>query len=272
MIMGLAGPGILDKWTSVGAYFRRIRATMPGHRPAGLSDQTYRDIVAYLLQANGVPAGPQDLPDDVQHLDALPILEPGFKPLSNGRDFDGLRFLIGEGCTPQPEGCGSIRPEPTFSIKNGVINTVGYPHGFMYTAKKYHEFDLRFEYRMTPDPNVADGDIYWGNSGYLLFIEELAVFPRMLEIQAFDVIQLRPLPIGGTATYTYDREAMQRAHRPIGQWSDVRIESRNGQIRATLNGILVSVVSKHDYVAPGHIGFQSENANISWRNLRIKEY
>ena len=58
----------------------------------------------------------------------------------------------------------------------------------------------------------------------------------------------------------------------IGQWSDVRIESRNGQIRATLNGILVSVVSKHDYVAPGHIGFQSENANISWRNLRIKEY
>jgi mono/diheme cytochrome c family protein len=271
MIMGLAEPNQLDSWTSVGAYYERIRLSMPQHHPQGLAPQTYRDIVAFLLQANGLPAGPHDLPADTAKLNALPILPAGFARLASDRDFDGMRFVIGNGCKPQPEGCGSTRPDPTYRIQDGVISTTGYPYGVMYTAKKYKDFDLRFEYRLEPEKTQAPGDTYWGNSGYFLFMKDPAVWPRTLEITTLPVIQFRPIPIAGNATYTYDQAAAQWASKPIGSWNDLRIEATGGQVQTWLNDVPVSHVTKHDFTEPGHIGFQAEGAKISWRNLRIKE-
>ena len=51
----LAGANFLNLWgdLSAAAMFDRISASMPPDRPGRLGDQTYVDIVAYLLQANG---------------------------------------------------------------------------------------------------------------------------------------------------------------------------------------------------------------------------
>ena len=59
----LAGPNFLNFWgdRTPGELVERIRGTMPPDRPGRLGDQTYLDIVAYLLQANGAPAGNQAL-------------------------------------------------------------------------------------------------------------------------------------------------------------------------------------------------------------------
>ena len=59
----LAGPNFLNFWgdRTPQALFERIRATMPPDRPGRLGDQAYLDIVAYLLQANGAPAGDRAL-------------------------------------------------------------------------------------------------------------------------------------------------------------------------------------------------------------------
>ncbi len=54
--------------TTVGELFVRIRTTMPSDRPSSLSAQRYRDIVAFILQANQFPAGEKELDAD---LDAL---------------------------------------------------------------------------------------------------------------------------------------------------------------------------------------------------------
>jgi mono/diheme cytochrome c family protein len=54
--------------TTVGELFERIRTLMPSDRPNSLSSQTYRDIVAFILQANKFPAGEKELDAD---LDAL---------------------------------------------------------------------------------------------------------------------------------------------------------------------------------------------------------
>jgi S-disulfanyl-L-cysteine oxidoreductase SoxD len=53
-------------WTNRTAYdlFELIRTTMPMTNPGRLSRQVYADIVAYLLQANGLPAGATPLPSD----------------------------------------------------------------------------------------------------------------------------------------------------------------------------------------------------------------
>lgn len=44
--------------------FDRMVETMPRDRPGTLDPQAYADILAYLLSANGMPAGAQDLPPE----------------------------------------------------------------------------------------------------------------------------------------------------------------------------------------------------------------
>ena len=59
----LAGANFLNYWgdRTPQELVERIRSTMPPDRPGRLEEQTYLDIVAYLLQANGAPAGDEAL-------------------------------------------------------------------------------------------------------------------------------------------------------------------------------------------------------------------
>jgi hypothetical protein len=58
----LAGFGFLLKWqdASLTELFGRVRS-MPIGRPGTVSLQEHLDILAYILQRNGYPAGPDDL-------------------------------------------------------------------------------------------------------------------------------------------------------------------------------------------------------------------
>ncbi|HEV8713423.1 MAG TPA: cytochrome c [Candidatus Binatia bacterium] len=53
---------------TVGDLFDQIRKLMPSNRPNSLSSQSYRDIVAFILQSNKFPPGKEELDAD---LDAL---------------------------------------------------------------------------------------------------------------------------------------------------------------------------------------------------------
>jgi S-disulfanyl-L-cysteine oxidoreductase SoxD len=63
MAPGLIADAFNDRWKDgpVGDIFVVTKATMPQDRPAALTDETYVDIVAYLLKVNKYPSGPQDL-------------------------------------------------------------------------------------------------------------------------------------------------------------------------------------------------------------------
>ena len=57
--------------------FEEIRGTMPYGNARSLDDQTYIDIVAYILQFNGIPSGNQKLEPDVPALEKIVITVPG---------------------------------------------------------------------------------------------------------------------------------------------------------------------------------------------------
>ena len=59
--------------TTVGELFERIRTLMPSDRPNSLSAQSYRDIVAFLLQSNKFPTGERELDADLDALRQIPI-------------------------------------------------------------------------------------------------------------------------------------------------------------------------------------------------------
>jgi mono/diheme cytochrome c family protein len=59
----LAGESFLRFWGDLSPrdLFDRIRNSMPPESPGGLGETAYLGVVAYLLQANGAPAGTQPL-------------------------------------------------------------------------------------------------------------------------------------------------------------------------------------------------------------------
>ncbi len=56
--------------------FEQIRGSMPLGNARSLDDQTYIDIVAYILAFNGIPAGNQKLEPDVPALAKIVIAVP----------------------------------------------------------------------------------------------------------------------------------------------------------------------------------------------------
>lgn len=76
----LSGGVFLNNWngTTTGELFSRIHDTMPASDPGSLGGKTVSDIEAFMLQANGFPAGTTPLPTDPQLMTATKIL--GTKP------------------------------------------------------------------------------------------------------------------------------------------------------------------------------------------------
>lgn len=66
--------------------FDQLKTTMPDDNPGGLSAQQYKDIVAYILKANGIPAGTDSLPGDPEamrllKIDAKPDKQTSLRPM-----------------------------------------------------------------------------------------------------------------------------------------------------------------------------------------------
>ena len=137
-------PGRPQRWDTVADLYNKIRTTQPAYDVAGLSTQEYLDIVAYLLKQNGLPAGKEELKNDLSQMRNM-TLDKGFERLFNGKDFTGWGFVVGPNCKPRPEGCGDTSPGSTFKVDDGMILNTGSPHGYMYPLKKFWNFTNRIQ-------------------------------------------------------------------------------------------------------------------------------
>jgi mono/diheme cytochrome c family protein len=64
------GSSFQRRWTNraVGDIYEFVLYSMPDDNPGGLPEQTYADIVAYMLQLNDFPAGESELPTSMDAL------------------------------------------------------------------------------------------------------------------------------------------------------------------------------------------------------------
>lgn len=72
------GPVFTDAWARRTArdFYRELRRTMPDDNPGGLPRQTYVDVMAYILELNGYPAGSDELPPDDAILGSFRLTPP----------------------------------------------------------------------------------------------------------------------------------------------------------------------------------------------------
>lgn len=153
----------------------------------------------------------------------------------------------------------------TFRADGDTIVCSGSPAGYMYTAESYRDFTLRFDWRYA----TAKG----GNSGVLLFIRKpdvLGVWPESVEVQGLAADAGRILPIPRSLRCEFEAFEADRAaaSRPADEWNAMEIISSGGVTTVAINDVRVSVVTACELVE-GPIGFQSEGAEIHFRNIRL---
>jgi cytochrome c553 len=75
----LKGSGFLSHWhnDTLAGLYTKIRDTMPRTTPGTISDEVKIEILAYLLQQNGFPAGTAELARDLPTLDSVRIVQRG---------------------------------------------------------------------------------------------------------------------------------------------------------------------------------------------------
>ena len=69
------GPDFESEWQrqTVWDLFRQVVRTMPEDNPGSLTQQTYADVIAYILQLNEYAAGDAELVSSQEAMDAIPL-------------------------------------------------------------------------------------------------------------------------------------------------------------------------------------------------------
>jgi quinoprotein glucose dehydrogenase len=81
----LRGDGFLANWfnSSLNTLYSKLRFSMPATYPESVSDSDKLLVLAFLLEANGFPAGASELKPEEEILEAIQIVKQGSKELAN---------------------------------------------------------------------------------------------------------------------------------------------------------------------------------------------
>jgi hypothetical protein len=189
--------------------------------------------------------------------------EGGFSALFNGRDLLGWR--------------GDMKG---YVVENGVIVALPDGTGNLYAEKKYSDFDLRFEFKLTPGANNGIGirAPLTGDAAYV------GMEIQVLDDSADQYKTLNPYQYHGSI---YGVVPSKRGfQKPVGEWNAEEIIARGRRITVILNGTVIvdadldaasasGTVDHREHPglknAAGHIGFLGHGSHVEFRNLRIKE-
>jgi hypothetical protein len=190
----------------------------------------------------------------------------GFTPIFNGKDLTGWK---------------ATGKADAWAAEGGMIVCKSGGGGYLLTEKEYGNFDLRFQYRWSKEG---------GNSGVALRTPAKGdpAYAGM-EIQLIDdegwekVYKSRLAPYQHTGSIYDVQPAKQQANNPIGEWNQVRIVCRGRQVLVEQNGkeLVRADLDEHKdraaknhpglNRAKGHVGFQSYNIRVEFKDVAIKE-
>ena len=189
-----------------------------------------------------------------------PKAPEGFRSLFNGKDLSGWQ------ATGKKEVWGTDKD---------VIYCQGGGGGWLLTDKEYGDFELRLEYKL---PKM-------GNSGVGLRTP-LQGDPAYvgMEIQLIDDENWKTLQTWQHTGSIYNVvPAAKQANKPIGEWNAMKITCKGSKVKVELNGETLVDADLKDYEKEhaakhpgikrdkGHVGFQSYNFRVEFRNVFIKE-
>jgi hypothetical protein len=183
----------------------------------------------------------------------------GFNSLFNGKDLTGWK---------------STGKKEVWGVENGVIYVSGGGGGWLMTDKEYGDFELRVQYKMSKVSNsgVAIRSPLAGDPAY-----------AGMEIQLIDDVNWKGLQSWQHTGSIYNVvPAKKIANAAIGEWNTMKIVARGRKVTIVNNGETLVDADLDDYAKEhgkkhpgilrekGHIGFQSYNTRVEFRNVYLK--
>lgn len=186
--------------------------------------------------------------------------DDGFKELFNGKDMSGWKTILS----------GKGDPDKTFKVEDGAIIVTGNPAGYFYTDKSFKNYVLRYDWRFKRPKGLKDDEKFGGNSGLLVHITgKHTVWPKCVEVQGENRTHGNIFAINGAkGNFKFNPSALKGARKSVGEWNTTEVICKDGAITSKVNGVEVST-GKGD-LTEGPFGFQSEGAEIHFKNIKIK--
>lgn len=251
---GLVNPGEWNAFdiTVVGDTVALVINGKPAYKVGGLKNAT-----GYIGLQCEVPKGGRF------RFRNFKLTELGHKSLFNGTDLTGWTG-------------GGAPAEKCWEVKDGLLLCTGEKGPWLRSNEEYGDFDLRFDYQVSPG----------GNSGVYVRVPENGNHHRMndteppagFEVQVLDdaAAQYRNLKEFQYCGGVYDFAGpTKRVSRPAGEWNTMEIRCQGQQVIVTHNGVVV--VDCDDEKFPllklrqtkGFLGLQNHSTLVKFRNLRV---
>ena len=240
-------------------------------------------VIASLLLASPALLSAQTAPAS-----AIPAHAP-VTALFNGRDLAGFdTFIRGRGLNADPA--------RVFQVENGLIHVSGHEMGYIITRQTFHRFYLRAEFKWG-EGTFGERAGQARDSGILYSIQgENKVWPRSVEFQIKEgetgdfwmtdgaavtgsdgkrvtgppnsALNIGHIGKGPTQNTLGFRNPSGELEHPHGEWNTLEVVVDDKVIHHYVNGVLANV-GTDPFPTEGKILFQSEGAEIFFRNLQI---
>ncbi len=161
---GEAGPALVggafwQQWQdqSLAAFYQITASTMPVNNPNGFTPEQYADLVAFMLQQNGLPAGEENLPSSAPNLVAI-SMQPSESPVRVASLLAGAssaRRVIDYEWLGYHNDSNGMRYAPLDQINRNNVQNLEI--AWRWTTQNYGP-NAEFNYESTPV--MADGVLY----------------------------------------------------------------------------------------------------------------
>ena len=214
----------------------------------------------WLLLALAFIASPLTLAQDKP-----PAEEAGVVSLFDGKTLSGWKGSTG-----------------AYTVENGAIVCVAGGRGNLLTEKEFADFDLRFEFKLTPGANNGLGIRSPLSTEGNLHLEGIEL--QIIDDTAEKYKTLQPYQFHGSIYGLVP--AKTGSLKPVGQWNQQQVIARGPRIQVIVNGTTIIDANLEETLKTGtlddqphpgasrkkgHLGFLGHGDRIEVRNIRIKE-
>lgn len=206
-------------------------------------------------QTAATESKPEPLPEDAPELK----LEEGFELLG----FDAFEKFFAK----------DPKDAVVWQAAGNGFDCFGKPRGYLYSKQSYDNFTLKFDYRFRRPADLKNDAEYKGNTGLLVYINEPhKQWPVSLEVQGKYTEMASVKANGGAkdAVIQDDDAARQTARKPVGEWNRIEVTSKDGVLTTSINGTKICT-NEAGELKSGLIGFQAEDFEVQFRNLRVRK-